>query len=266
MLRRLVITLAWCTAPLLSSTLVAAETARPPDGVAAAPAKASSPAPRRDLTGKWNALGFSGVSPGGIRTSPPTALGQQLMDANKPGDGPRKSPVISVINDPHTTVCDPVGFPRMLLFELRPFQIVQTPNQILMLYTYDQRWRVIWTDGRPLPDSPDPRWFGYSVGRWQDDSTLIVESNGTMENSWLDNAGNPHSADMRVTERYHRVDADSIELTVTITDPAVYTTPFNAREKLKLERMPADTASPEMVCVASDAINYQKMMSTPATK
>jgi hypothetical protein len=265
MLRRLTITFACLGAPLLFSTIFGAEAARPP-GAVQTPAKPAAPAPRKDLTGTWGVVGFSGVAAGGIRTSPPTALGKELMAANMPGDGPRKAPSIGTINDPHTTKCDPAGFPRTLLFELRPFQVVQTPNQILMLYAYDQRWRVIWMDGRKLSQSPEPRWFGYSVGRWEDDSTLVVESNGTVDNSWLDNAGNPHSADMRVTERYHRVDADNVELTVTINDPAVYETPFNARDKLKIARMPADTTLPEMVCVASEAINYREMMSAPPSK
>ena len=242
--------------------IFAAEPSALPQGTKPPPAS-SARVPPKDLTGLWGAAGFSGISPGGITTSPPTALGKQMMDSNRPGDGPRRATEIADINDPHTTVCDPNGFPRMLLFELRPFQIVQTPNQILMLYSYDQRWRSIWMDGRKLPDAPDPRWFGYSVGRWENDSTLVVESNGTMESTWLDNAGNPHSADMRVTERYRRVDADNIELTVTIDDPAVYTTPFNARDKLKLQRQPAGTMPQELVCVSSDATTYTRMMSAP---
>jgi hypothetical protein len=216
------------------------------------------------LTGTWGPVGFSGVSPGGIKTSELTQFGKQLAEANRPGDGPRRAAQIGEINDPHTTVCDPTGFPRMLLFELRPFQIVQTSNQILMLYTYDQRWRVIWTDGRTVPKDADPRWFGYSVGRWEDDSNLIVESSGTVENTWLDNAGNPHSADMRVTEHYRRVDADNVELTVTVTDPRVYQTPFKARDHLKIQRMPADATSGEMLCVSSEAATYHQLMSAPA--
>lgn len=263
MLRRLTSTFASLTAPLLFSNTFGVEAAEPPNAAIQQPAEPSAPAPRKDLTGTWRVVGFVGVAAGGIRTSAPTALGEQLMGANMPGDGPRKAPTIGEINDPHTTKCDPAGFPRVLLFELRPFQVVQTPNQILMLYSYDQRWRVVWMDGRPLSQSPEPRWFGHSVGRWEDDSTLVVESNGAVESTWLDNAGNPHSADMRVTERYHRVDADNIELTVTINDPAVYQTPFNARDKLKIARMPADTVLPEMLCVASEAITYQEMMSAP---
>ena len=78
-------------------------------------------------------------------------------------------------------MCDPAGFPRNLLFELRPFQVVQTPNQVLMLYMFEKRFRTIWTDGRALPKDPDPRWYGYSVGRWEDDTTFVVDTNGLDE-------------------------------------------------------------------------------------
>jgi hypothetical protein len=105
-----------------------------------------------------------------------------------------------------------------VLYEFRPTQIVQTPNQVLILYLYERRWRVIWTDGRPLPKDPDPRWYGYSVGRWEDDYTLVVQTIGMDERTWLDNAGNPHSFDLRVEERYRRVNMDRLELTVTIDD------------------------------------------------
>ena len=251
-------------AMLICQSIFAADSAgMAQGGRPAAPASVARIAPR-DLTGLWSPAGLSGVSPTGITTSPPTKLGRQMMEDNKPGDGPRRVTDIGEINDPHTTVCDPNGFPRMLLFEFRQVQIVQTPNQILMLYSYDQRWRSIWMDGRKLPATPSPRWFGYSVGRWENDSTLVVETNGTTERSWLDNAGNPHSADMRVTERYTRIDADNMELTVTIDDPVSYTTPFNARDKLKLQRLPADTMPQELVCVSSDAASYQQIMSAPA--
>jgi hypothetical protein len=154
---------------------------------------------------------------------------------------------------------DPEGFPRNLLFELRPFQIVQTPNQVLTLYMFEKRFRVIWTDGRQLPKDPDPRWYGYSVGKWEDDDTFVVQSNGTDERTWLDNAGSPHSAEMRVEERYHRVNMNTMELTVTIDDPKAYTKPWVARNKLGLRLMPRDTDLMEMIPSATEAAEYKKV-------
>jgi hypothetical protein len=227
----------------------------------------AAPAPRRDLTGIWETPDrMEGISPAGVKTHAPfTPLGANIANnIFKPGDGPRKVS-IGLVNDP-LDGCDPAGFPRDLLFELRPFQVVQISNQVLMLYQYQQVWRRIWTDGRELPKDPDPKWYGYSVGKWEDDYTFVVETVGTDERTWLDNAGDPHSSDMRVEERYHRIDRDNLELTVKIDDPKIYTEPWLARDKLRLTLMPADTDTMEMICAPSEAEEYKKTMATPLSK
>jgi hypothetical protein len=221
------------------------------------PTAPAPPAPRRDLSGIWDA-GGAGIGARGYTTSPLTPWGEAKGKTHKAGDGSRMAP-IAEINDPLSTMGDPEGFPRNLLFELRPFQVVQTPNQVLMLYMFEKRWRVIWTDGRELPKDPDPRWYGYSVGKWEDDTTFVVQSNGTDERTWLDNAGNPHSNEMRVEERYHRVNMNTMELTVTIDDPKAYTKPWVARNKLVLRLMPPDTDLMEMIPSASEAFEYKKV-------
>ena len=219
----------------------------------APPAFAPGPAPRRDLTGIWDAGGAGIGGPGHAAAAAPfTAEGKERAAELKPGNGPRIVPV-SEINDPLSTLGDPAGFPRNLLFELRPVQIVHTPNSVLMLYMFEKRWRTIWTDGRQLPKDPDPRWYGYSVGRWVDDTTFVVESVGMDERTWLDNAGHPHSASLRVEERYHRVNSNLLELTVTIDDPVVYTKPWTPRNKLPLRLLPANTDLMEMIPSASEA-------------
>jgi len=215
-----------------------------------------TPAPRHELTGIWDA-GKDGVGARGAKPAPLTPWGETLGKTHHSGDGIRMVPV-DQIDDPLSTLGDPTGFPRDLLFELRPFQIVQTPNQVLMLYMFEKRWRVIWTDGRELPKDPDPRWYGYSVGHWEDDSTFVVNTIGTDERSWLDNAGNPHSEDLKVQERYHRVSRDVLELTVTIDDPKTYTMPWVARDKLQLRLLPPDTDLMEMIPSASEAAQVKK--------
>jgi len=217
----------------------------------------AAPAPRRDLTGIWDA-GRAGIGGNGFPTPPLTPRGEEVSKTHKSGNGKRMAP-IDQINDPLSTLGDPAGFPRDLLFELRPFQIVQTPNQVLMLYMFEKRWRVIWTDGRQLPKDPPPRWYGYSVGKWEDDYTFVVQSLGTDQRTWLDNSGNPHSADAKVEERYHRTSQNTLELTVTIDDPAMYTKPWVPRDKLLLARLPSDTDLMEMIPSASEAAQYRKV-------
>ena len=218
------------------------------------------PAPRRDLTGIWDA-GPAGIQPMGHDTAPFTPWGQERLKDIKPGNGPR-AVTEEFINDPLSIMCDPAGFPRVLLYELRPQQIVQTPNQILMLYMFGKTWRVIWTDGRELPKNPEPRWYGYSVGRWEDDYTFVVQTVGMDDRTWLDNGGNPHSADMLVEERYHRTDRDTLELTVRIDDPTAYTKSWTAYDKLPLKLMPPGTDMREMICSPTEAAAYKKLVDT----
>mgnify|MGYP003340129709 CR=1 FL=1 len=141
---------------------------------------------------------------------------------------------VTQINDPLSTMGDPSGFPRNLLFELRQVQFLNTPAAVVALHMWEKRWRIIWTDGRQLPKDPDPRWYGYSVGHWEDDTTFVVNSNGTDDRTWLDNAGNPHSDALTVEERWHRVSEKKLELTVTLTDPKIYQRPWVALDKLPM--------------------------------
>ena len=135
-----------------------------------------------------------------------------------------------------------------------------------MLYMFEKRWRVIWTDGRPLPANPEPRWYGYSVGRWEDELTFVVTTVGTDPRTWLDNAGNPHSADLKVTERYRLVNRDLVELSVTIDDPAVYTRPWLGRDKLALRRVPARTDFMEMICSPTETAAYKALVDSQNSK
>ena len=219
-----------------------------------------APAPKHDLTGTWDA-GTGGTGADGFEASPFTPWAQERLKDIKPGNGPR-AVTEEFINDPLSIMCDPAGFPRTVLYQLKPVQIVQTPDQILMLYMFEKRWRTIWTDGRALPKNPDPRWYGYSVGHWEDDYTFVVQSVGMDDRTWLDNAGNPHSADMRVEERYHRKDHDTLELTVTIDDPKAYTKPWTPRNNLPLKLMPDGTDLMEIICSPTEAAAYKQLVDT----
>jgi len=110
-----------------------------------APKTNAAPAPKRDIAGIWDA-GGTGIAGPGHESAPWTEWAKQKAASYKPGNGPR-AVYENDINDPLSTVCDPTGFPRQVLYETRPFQIVQTANQVLILYMFERRWRVIWTDG-----------------------------------------------------------------------------------------------------------------------
>ena len=103
----------------------------------------------------------------------------------------------------------------MALHEFKVLQLVQTKNQVILINQFNNRARTIWTDGRELPNPKDvdPRWYGYSTGKWVDDYTFVVETVGMDERTWLDHAGRPHSNELKVEEQFHRVNNDRLELT-----------------------------------------------------
>ena len=97
-----------------------------------------------------------------------------------------------------------------------------------------------------------------------DDTTLVVNSVGTDDRTWLDNAGNPHSNNLKVEERYHRVNRQTMELTVTLDDPAIYTKPWMAVDKLKINLMPDGSDLMEMIPSASEAAAYRRVIASQA--
>jgi hypothetical protein len=125
----------------------------------------------------------------------------------------------------------------------RKAKIVQTPGLLLML-DEDLTYRQIFLDGRSLETEPNPSWMGYSVGRWEGD-TLVVDSFGFNDRTWLDRDGHPHSEALRMTERYRRPDFGHMQIEITLNDPKVYARPWTV--SLSAELNP-DTELLESVC------------------
>lgn len=144
--------------------------------------------------------------------------------------------------DSMETLCLPLG-PAVVTSPFREAQFIQTPKLIAILYE-DMTHRRIFMDGRQLEKDPNPSWMGYSVGRWDGD-TLIVDSNGFNERTWLDFDGHPHSERLRMTERYRRRDAGHMELQLTLDDAEIYTTPWTVTIPLRLV---VDVEMLEYVC------------------
>ena len=126
-------------------------------------------------------------------------------------------------DDPHAR-CMPDTFVR--LYGLPHIQkFVQTAGMLVMLYELNASYRQVFTDGRPLPDDPQPSWQGYSVGKWIDD-TLVVDSIGFRDGLWLDMVGTPMTDAATVRERIRRPDFGHLEVEVTVDDPKAYTRPW----------------------------------------
>ena len=107
------------------------------------------------------------------------------------------------------------------------FKILQTPTTMAFL-PESAHYRQILTDGRALPVDPNPTWMGYSVGHWDGD-TLVVQSAGFNDRTWLDFGGHPHTEALRVTERYRRTDFGHMKIEMTFEDPKAYTRPWTIR-------------------------------------
>ena len=107
-----------------------------------------------------------------------------------------------------------------------PFQIVQTPSVFTILFENQHTFRIIHTDGRSHPKDADPTWFGDSIGKWDGD-TLVVDTVGLDDRTWLDTAGHEHSDQLHLVERFQKVDNNNIKWTVTYEDPKFFTEPWS---------------------------------------
>src|SRR6266700_6190936 len=201
-----------------------------PNLTAAAPRMADG---KPDLSGLWQRISLryerniaADLKPGEIQPWAEALVKQRAEDLQKDSPGIQ---------------CLPWG--PSYSTSARKAKIVQTPGLILML-DEDLTYRQIFIDGRALETDPNPSWMGHSVGRWEGD-TLVVESFGFNDRSWLDHDGHPHTEALRMTERYRRRNFGNLDLEVTLSDPGAYTRPWTVAVRAELT---ADTEMLEWVC------------------
>lgn len=127
------------------------------------------------------------------------------------------------VDDP-TANCEPAGMPHMDIVPY-PFEIMQTPGRVTMLFEYDSVVRRIPLGGTPYPGDDMPLYYGSSAGHWVG-TTLVIETTNIRADTQLDDTGIPHSDALRITERIHRIDHATLENQITLTDPKAYAAPF----------------------------------------
>jgi hypothetical protein len=203
----------------------------------------AAPAPRTsdgkpDLSGLWH-------QPNGVKYT------VNLAADLKPADVPFQPWAQALYQQRQDSISkdDPVGhcnFPGIPQMEAvpYPYKIMSAPGMIVILYEAFHTYRQIFMDGRELPKDPNPTWMGYSVGHWDGD-TLVVDSAGFNDKTWLDTGGRPHSEALHVTQRFTRSDFGHMNLQTTIDDPKAYTKPWTVSYGITL--MP-DTEMLEYVC------------------
>jgi hypothetical protein len=144
--------------------------------------------------------------------------------------------------DPHMR-CMPPNFPRAWAFP-ETLKIFQMPAQLVILDEFNASYRQVYFDGRKLPEDMLPTWHGYSVAHWEGD-TMVVESAGYLDDSWLDTAGNFFSGEARVTERIRRPNFGSLDVDVTVNDAKVFTKPWTVSLHMKAL---VDTEMMDLMC------------------
>ena len=146
-------------------------------------------------------------------------------------------------SDDTTMTCFPPGVPRIYLFNF-PMEIFQVPGRVLIVHEFGHYIRQIFTDGRPHSKDLIPTWMGDSIGKWEGD-TLVVDTVGFNDKTWLDQVGHPHSDALHLVERIHRVVPDLLQIDFTFDDPKAFTKPWTGTKQFKLR---PDWQIAEYVC------------------
>lgn len=191
------------------------------------------PAPHRpdgkvDFTGNWT----------------PNAIGQNVDMANAIGEGANTAARVAsfyktsgilpwaqklyeerkgaLSKDDPEGLCLPPGVPRMSTTPY-PWSMIQNDKELVIVYEGGAHiWRKIFLDGRAHDPNTVETWLGDSTGHWVDNETLVVETVGQTDKTWLDESGLPHTKDMVVTEQFRRPDEGHMEIVHTIHDPGAY--------------------------------------------
>lgn len=129
-------------------------------------------------------------------------------------------------DDPNVR-CQPRGSVRILTDDYYK-RFFQLPGRLIILTERNMQYRQIFTDGRALPEDPDPTWNGYSTGKWEGD-TLVVQTSGFRDGLWLDSQGNPLTSSGKITEKFRRPNYGTLQVDITVNDPKAYTAPWSVQ-------------------------------------
>ena len=217
----------------------------------------NAPAPKTadgkpDLSGLWEPVGpadstFAGAT---ARDSQFQNIGSQVQGGLPlqpwAADLLQARVAVNSKDDPDSR-CQPLGPIKMHLHPY-PRRIIQVPGMLIILFERDTAYRQIFTDGRPLPVDPQPGYNGYSTGKWDRD-TLVVETIGVKDGTWLDVRGTPMTEAGKITERLRRPSFGKLEIDITLDDPKAYTKPWSIRVN---QSFAADTDMLEFVCLENE--------------
>ena len=183
-------------------------------------AKASDSDETRNLSGVWFTQGKVRANFSFEGGAPFLPWGEERVKA-----GPQKDTLV--------VLCIPPGVPRVWT-EPYPFEIITLPQRVLIIYEYQHLIRQIYTDGRDHPKDLTPTYMGNSVGKWEG-NTLVVDTIGFNDKTWIDGTKHPHSDALHVVERIQRVGHEVLKVDITIDDPKTYAKPWMAQRIFDLK-------------------------------
>jgi len=195
-----------------------------------------------DLTGVYGSAGLPQGS-----TPPPLKPGAEKFQIVRGGNDVRGRTTLTTGND-----CKPLGIPQTYITPY-PFQVIQLPKQIVIIYEYPNAIRWIPTDGRANEVDPDPTWMGSSVGRWEGD-TLVVDAIGFNDKTEVH--GFMHTDALHVVERFQLKPDGNLQYQVTVEDPNVWQSPWKIGPRTFARRPELENVS-EFVCEST--VDYQRL-------
>lgn len=208
-----------------------------------AQAKSQDKNTKPDLSGTWTgkfgpgqaADSWDVTDPRGKKPEalPLTAWGLEKLKATRPPFGANQT--FDNTTDPVQKYCDTPGTTRLYLYPWQ-FAIVQTPDTVYILYEFSRVWRTV-AMNRDHPKDPDSTWLGDSIGKYDGD-TLVVDTVGFNDKTWLDHVGHPHSDQLHLIERFKHADEDTLELGVTFEDPKAYTRTWTSKKFFRPSKSP----------------------------
>ena len=218
----------------------------------------TAPAPRTadgkpDFSGVWENDGYGGPGKEGTGPVPKTVFFDLSNALNGPPPYQRWAADLYAkrkdenAKDNPDARCLPIGPLQMMAHPL-PKKILQQPGLLVILHERNMEFRQIYTDGRPLPQDPNPAWYGYSTATWDGD-TLVVETTGLRDGLWADFFGSPLTNQAKMTERFRRPNFGTLQVQVTIDDPKAYTKPWTVNVN---QHFAVDTDLLEYACLENE--------------
>ena len=200
-----------------------------------------SPLPKSavpDLSGDWSVANIgqslSAADPGGRQNGKepdipykPWALAKTLSEVSPTGPGG----AFERNTDPNIHYCEPLGLGRVYMYPAKT-KFIQTPEAVYILHELGPTFRVVWLNAKH-PEDPDPQYWGHSVGWYENGDTLVVDTVGINDRSWLDQMGHPRTERMHLIERYKTLPDGTLTADFTVDDPGAYMAPWPGKRNFK---------------------------------